>query len=294
MLTVGRSVTLTNLAGRRAGDAEPTKNEAAVNNTFRDRVRLAIEAGVATITLDRADKGNALDLDMAKGLLEAGDATLASPDVHAVVLDAAGSSFCVGGDLREFATQDFDADYIASLAGTLHEFLTALRESDLLVVTAVQGIAAGGGMGLALFGDIVLMGSSARMRVAYTAAGLSPDCGVSFQLARTLGPARAAELTLTNRIIDADEALAYGLVSRVVADDELSAEAQEIAALLAAGPQAALAASVRLLRDAHQHTWSQHLDAEASSIVEMTRLADGREGVSAFLERRPPVFGTPS
>src|SRR5690606_4995299 len=136
----------------------------------------------------------------------------------------------------------------------------------------VQGIAAGGGMGLALFGDIVLMGSSARMRVAYTAAGLSPDCGVSFQLARTLGPARAAELTLTNRIIDADEALASGLVSRVVADDELSAQAQETAALLAAGPQAALVASVRLLRDAHQHTWSQHLDAEASTIVEMTRL----------------------
>lgn len=264
-----------------------------MNDRFHDRVDLAVQAGVATITLDRADKGNALDLAMGRGLREAGRAALQDPTLAVVVLDAAGSSFCVGGDLREFAAEQFDADYIASLAGTLHQFLTELRESDALVVTAVQGVAAGGGMGLALAGDIVLMGASARMRVAYTAAGLSPDCGVSFHLARTLGPARATELTLTNRIIDAGEALASGLVSRVVADDDLAAQAAETAQALAAGPRASFAASVRLLRDAHDHSWSQHLDAEARSIVEMTGLPDGREGVTAFLERRAPVFGTP-
>lgn len=264
-----------------------------MNERFHDRVDLTVEAAVATISLDRPDKGNALDLEMAKGLLGAGRAALQHDAARVVVLDAKGSSFCVGGDLREFSAEQFDADYIASLAGTLHQFLTELRESDLLVVTAVQGVAAGGGMGLALAGDIVLMGASARMRVAYTAAGLSPDCGVSFHLARALGPARATELTLTNRIIDAEEALAAGLVSLVVPDDELAARATETAETLAAGPRASFAASVRLLRDAHHHSWSEHLDAEARSIVEMTRLPDGREGVTAFLERRTPRFGTP-
>jgi 2-(1,2-epoxy-1,2-dihydrophenyl)acetyl-CoA isomerase len=161
-------------------------------------------------------------------------------------------------------------------------------------VSVVQGVVAGGGIGVALAADVVLMARRARLRVAYTAAGLSPDCGVPAALARALGPARAMDLALTNRTLTAEEAAQWGLVSRAVDDDELEQVADGVVQQLADGPHEALVATRRLVRDAARldgdAAWRAHLDAEAVSIAHLAGTADGREGVAAFLAKRPPRF----
>ena len=197
----------------------------------------------------------------------------------------------MGGDLREFADAPDPSDHVAEVADAAHDALSLLRGMAVPVVTVVQGVAAGGGLGLALAGDIVLAARSVRLRVAYTAAGLSPDCGVTVHLARALGPARAIDLALTNRAVTADQAEQWGLVSRVVDDVELEPTASALVQQLAGGARAAAAATKALLRAAPGRSWSEQLGAERSSISSLAGTADGREGVRAFLEKRAPSFG---
>jgi len=164
-----------------------------------------------------------------------------------------------------------------------------LRALEAPVITAIRGACAGAGIGFALAGDIVLAGSDARFRVAYTGAGLSPDCGVSWALTRTVGSARAADLILTNRLLDAEQAERYGLLSRV-AEGDVVTEAFALAETLASGPRGAFAKSVRLVRDAGETPLVHHLDAEASGISVLAETPEGQEGIRAFLERRRPDF----
>ena len=258
---------------------------------LRDRVRLSLDAGVGRLTLARPDAGNALDLAMGAALREAGRRLQTYDGLRVVRVDAEGPVFCVGGDLREFAGVADPAAHVAELAAAVHDGLTALHELPVPVVGVVQGVAAGGGVSVALVADVVLMARSASLRVAYTAAGLSPDCGVTLALARALGPARAMDLALTNRALSAEQAEQWGLVSRAVDDDALDAEAGKVVRLLAAGPCDALAATSELVRAAAGADWRTHLDAEAASIARLAGSADGREGVAAFLGKRRPEFG---
>lgn len=262
---------------------------------WHDRVNLAVADGVARLTLAHPAGGNALDLAMTRGLRDA-VASLASYDgLRAVRIDAEGRVFCVGGDLHEFAAAADATARVTEVAAAAHDALAGLRALPVPVVSVVQGVVAGGGIGFALVADVVLMARSAKLRVAYTAAGLSPDCGVSLALARALGPARAMDLALTNRTLSGDEAAQWGLVSRAVDDDALQEVADGLVQQLADGPQQALAATRRLLRDAarvdSEGAWRAHLDAEAVSIARLAGTTDGREGVAAFLGKRPPRFG---
>jgi 2-(1,2-epoxy-1,2-dihydrophenyl)acetyl-CoA isomerase len=261
-----------------------------MSGLIRDRVRLEVGGPVARLTLANPDAGNALDLPMALALRDAVCRLADDPALRVVRLDAEGKAFCVGGDLREFGGVEDPCGHVASVAAAAHAALTGLRELTAPVVTVVQGVAAGGGLGLALVGDIVLVGSRVKLRVAYTAAGLSPDCGVSHHLARVLGPARALDLALSNRTLTAETAEAWGLVSRVVADDQLEGTAAALAQELAEGAGEALAATKRLLRDASGREWTEQLTAEAASIARLAGSADGREGVAAFLAKREPRF----
>jgi 2-(1,2-epoxy-1,2-dihydrophenyl)acetyl-CoA isomerase len=262
---------------------------------LRDRVRLELAGAVARVVLARPQTGNAVDLETASALQEAGERLQAAPGLRVVRIEAEGKAFCVGGDLRDFAGADDPGAHIAATADAAHRGLTALRELPVPLVGVVHGVAAGAGIGIALVADVVLAARSARFVVAYTAAGLSPDCGVSWHLARALGPARAADLLLTNRALSAEDAERWGLVSRVVDDADLARTADDVVARLASASTGALVEARRLARAAVTRDWSDHLADEAATIARLAGTPDGREGVRAFLDKRQPAFdGAPS
>jgi 2-(1,2-epoxy-1,2-dihydrophenyl)acetyl-CoA isomerase len=215
------------------------------------------------------------------------------PDVGAVLLAGDGPHFCTGADVGVFATAGADAADVRSsvreLAGELHDLVRALVEVPVPVVAAVRGWAAGAGMSLVLAADIAVAGVSTRMRPAYSAIGLSPDGGLTWTLPRAVGAARARHILLTDGVIGADEAREWGLVAAVVPDDEVATEAQALAQRLADGPTRALGRTKRLVRGGHDDLDAQ-LDAELDAIAESTADAEGREGVAAFRDRRPPTF----
>jgi 2-(1,2-epoxy-1,2-dihydrophenyl)acetyl-CoA isomerase len=253
------------------------------------------DGGVLRLVLNDPDVGNVIGNRLVEGLLAAIDGT-SDGDVRALLISAAGPNFCMGGDIRYFSPSGGEAagdvgSKIGALAEGLHGVLRALRDVPVPVVTAVQGWAAGAGIGLALAGDVVVLGESARMRPGYIGLGFSPDGGVSWRLTRGLGAARATDLMLTNGVLTAPEALAAGLVSRVVPDGELADEALRLAQRLAAGPTRALIRTRDLVRAAASGApLDEQLDAEASAIAACAGEPDGLEGVASFLEKRKPSF----
>jgi 2-(1,2-epoxy-1,2-dihydrophenyl)acetyl-CoA isomerase len=214
------------------------------------------------------------------------------PGVGAVLLAGEGPHFCTGADVGALAATGAAEDprsAVRELAEELHELVRALVEVPVPVVAAVRGWAAGAGMSLVLAADIAVAGVSTRLRPAYPAIGLTPDGGLSWTLPRAVGAARARHILLTDRVLDADEALTLGLVATVVPDDDVVAEADGLAQRLADGPTRALGRTKRLVRA--ECDLDAHLDAEADAIAESVADAEGREGVAAFRERRLPRFG---
>jgi 2-(1,2-epoxy-1,2-dihydrophenyl)acetyl-CoA isomerase len=250
--------------------------------------------GVVELALDAPGRANALDLEMAEALRDA-TARVARDPGGAVLLRSTGGAFCVGGDLRAFAGLDEGTGaYVHAVATAAHAAIHTLHELAVPMVTAVRGAAAGGGVGLALVGDIVLAARSARFRLAYTDVGLTPDCGASWLLPRLVGPRRAADLILTNRVLTGDDAERWGLVSRSVDDEELDAAAYGAASGLAAGAGDALRAAKRLLREGTGEDLGRRLAEEARQIA---ALADGREArdrMAAFLSGRERAAGDPA
>jgi 2-(1,2-epoxy-1,2-dihydrophenyl)acetyl-CoA isomerase len=179
---------------------------------------------------------------------------------------------------------------LADVTRHLHAGVAGLAALDAPVVAAVQGPAAGAGLGLVAAADLVIAAQSATFVMAYTAVGLSPDGSSSWFLPRAVGLRRALDLTLTNRVLSAEEALDWGLITRVVPDDALAAEAEALAGKLRDGPTTAFGAAARLLRSAWSRPLEPHLEAEALALVAQASGTDGREGISAFVERRPPHF----
>lgn len=255
-------------------------------STSGSRIRVEEDDGVCRLVLVRPEAHNAVDHAFGEELL----AALTGParSARCVEIVAEGATFCVGGDIRGFAA----ATSLTDLADAIHTGQRALLALDAPVVVGVQGWAAGIGLSLVLTADVLVMGESARVRPAYTAIGLTPDGGMTALLPAAIGRARAMDLFLTNRPLGAAEALTAGLASRVVPDDDVRSETDALAALIAAGPPAALAATKRLVRAAPAtvgpDTLDAHLDAEAASIGERGASAEGREGIAAFTAKRPP------
>lgn len=210
--------------------------------------------------------------------------------VRAVVLAAEGRFFNLGGDLPSMAATDDPEAVLRELAGILHEGVLALSTVGAPVIARVQGPAAGAGLSLVLGADLAIASEAASFTMAYTGVGLSPDGGASWLLPRIVGARRASELILTNRTLTAVEAAELGIVTRVVAADDLDAEVDALAARLAAGPTASYAAAKRLLAVSSENDLATQLALEGESIATMAGTPTGREGVAAFLERRPAAF----
>jgi 2-(1,2-epoxy-1,2-dihydrophenyl)acetyl-CoA isomerase len=254
-------------------------------------VVLSVDAGVARLVLNRPATGNAMDPELVARLRHHADEIDQRDDVRVVVLAAAGKAFCVGGDLRHFAAHG-DAVEVAvhTLATELHAALTSLIRAEAPVVAAVNGVAAGAGLSLVLAADIALAGASATFTSAYTAVGLSPDGGATWLLPRVVGRRRATEMMLLNDRLDAQSAADAGIVTRVVPDGDLSSEVEAIARTLADGPTRAYGAVKRLLSESAGASLETQLATEATTIAELAAGHDGREGVAAFLAKRPPAF----
>lgn len=250
-----------------------------------------IRDNVAHITLNRPDAANSMNAEMARELMHAALRCDEGPAVRAVLITGAGRTFCAGGDLRAFAAEgDNLPSHLKEMTTYLHAAVSRLARMDAPVIAAVQGAAAGAGMSLVCATDIVLAAESARFTVAYTRVGLAPDGSSTYSLTRLVGLRRALELALTNRMLSVKEALDWGLVTRVVPDAELQAEAEALAGQLAAGATKALGAAKRLLRDGSTETLETQMELEARAIADMARTADAREGIAAFLEKREPEF----
>lgn len=247
------------------------------------------DAGLAHVRLARGPSGNVLDLE----LIEALRAALVGLDpdsVRAVLISAEGANFCVGGDLKGMDAAADRGAMLRAMADPFHEGLRALDALGVPVVSAVNGVAAGGGLSLALAGDVVIGGAGSAYMMAYTAIGLSCDGGASHRLPKLVGLRLAQEMAYLNRRLDANEALAAGLITRIVPDDTLVDEATAIARRLADGPTAAFRRMKHLLDSGARNELSAHFDAEAEAISACAAGHDGGEGVRAFLERRKPAF----
>ncbi len=250
-----------------------------------------VKGSVATITLYRPNRYNALNGQMVEELLEAVHTCQEDRAVRAVVLTGAGQAFCAGGDVREFIEHaDAITSHVTQLLGPLHSVISSLCRMPKPVIAGVSGVAAGAGMGLAMACDLVVAAESARFTMAYTKIGLPPDAGSSYFLPRLVGLRRAMELTFTNRVLAAEEAKAWGLVNRVVPDAELATAVDALANELASGPTLALGWAKRLLLMSDQTSLETQMDNEAKLIALSSETADFREGVQAFTEKRMPTF----
>ncbi len=256
-----------------------------------DNILYEVRDGLAHVTLNRPDAANAFDLDLVRAFHRIMIDCDKNKAVRAVLLTGAGKMFSAGGDLKFFlGAGDRVASVLAEMTASLHTAVAVMNRMDAPVVVAVNGMAAGGGLSLAMTGDIVFAAESARFTMAYTAAGLSPDGSSTWFLPRLVGFRRAKELALTNRMLSAAEAMELGIVDRVTADTDLMAEAEKQARRFVDGPTGAYGAVKRLMIESFQNGLETQMELESRAIAARAASADGREGLSAFAEKRKPIF----
>ncbi|NGQ95777.1 enoyl-CoA hydratase [Brevibacillus sp. SYP-B805] len=245
---------------------------------------------VATIVLNRPEAANAMNIDMAKALMHAA-IECDSPNVRAVIITGSGNVFSVGGDLKSFSQQRHQLpSHLKEVTTYLHAAISRFSRMDAPVIAAVNGVAAGGGMSLAIACDIVIAAVSARFTMAYTKVGLTPDLAASYFLPRLVGFKRALDLVLTNRVLSAQEALDLGLVTKIVPDGEVLAQANEMAAQFAEGARTALGEAKRLLHSGWNESLETQMEKESQTIAKMAQTPEAIEGITAFLEKRKPDF----
>jgi len=256
-----------------------------------DSLVFEVTEGVGLIRLNRPEDGNAITLEMAQELLEAASRCEEDPEVRSVVLTGSGKMFCAGGDLKVFAAHgDRVSSYMKKVTQAFHAAISRFNWMDAPVVGAINGTAAGGGLSLALATDIAIAAESAKFTMAYTRVGLSPDGGSTYFLARLVGLRRAKEMMLLNPVLSARQALEWGLINGVVADEQVMSTALETAQQLAHGPTLAFGATKRLLLAQAPAGLESQMEWESRAIAAMAGSPDGQEGMAAFLGKRTPKF----
>ncbi|MES2531737.1 MAG: enoyl-CoA hydratase-related protein [Pseudomonadota bacterium] len=269
--------------------ASPTNPAKPANPTPRT-VLWRIDDGVGHIVLNRPDAANALDSAAGEALADAIDQATRA-DIGAVLISSTGKQFCAGGDINEFVERRDELDrLVQTMLDRLHPAIHALATLSVPVVSAVQGPLGGAGISVALCADIVLASPAMKLRGGYSAIGLSPDLGASYYLARRAGSVRAKNILLTNRAIPAEQCLDWGIVDELHGADELPAAALALATRLAHGATASLGGIKRLCDSAFEHDLRTHLSLERAALLRCAVSADGREGVTAFVEKRAARF----
>src|SRR5215470_3812125 len=252
-----------------------------------DTITLERAHGVATITLNRPEAYNALTLTLARELFGAVLELDEDPSVRCVVLTGAGKAFCGGGDVKDFVQSlPRIGILLKELTTYIHGVVSRLVRTPKPVITAINGVAAGGGLAFALAGDIVVAAESARFTMAYSKIAATPDGSSTYWLPRLCGVRRAVELFYTNRVLSAREALEWGLVTRVVADGELADAVGRLARELADGPTLALGRGNRLFHASTTESLETQMEQESQAIAASGHTEDFAEGVRAFVEKR--------
>jgi len=253
-------------------------------------VEYAREGAVGRLTLNRPEAGNSVNPAFTAALAEAIDAACADT-VRAILIDARGANFSLGGDVRYLAESGNGvADALRDMAARFHEAQLKLCSLSVPIVSAVQGNAIGGGFGLALSADFILCADTARFSTGYSRLGLSADAGVSYFLTRALGARRATALLISSRFFPAEEARMMGIVDDVVPEADLQDRAVSFAVQLAAGPTAAYAAIKRLTDAAGTSELTEHLDREAAEIVALATGEQVPGAIHAIANRKQPIF----
>jgi 2-(1,2-epoxy-1,2-dihydrophenyl)acetyl-CoA isomerase len=247
-------------------------------------------SGVATLTLNRPEVLNALNDDLLGGLREGLARAKADDAVRAVLLTGAGRGFCAGADLADGRRSEGRRDVAQSLRERYHPIILSMRQFPKPIVGAVNGAAAGAGMSIALACDIVLAGTSASFLQAFTRIGLVPDCGSTWFLPRMAGDVRARAMIMLAEKIGAQDAMQCGLVWKVYADDKLMAEALAVAQRMAQMPTRAYDLIKQGLAASADNGLGQQLEIEALLQAQAMATEDHREGVAAFLAKRPAQF----
>ena len=250
-----------------------------------------VKGQVATITLNRPDAYNALNLQLAGEFFHAALEADEDREIRCIVVTGAGKAFCAGGDVKDFADNlPTVGVFIKQLTTYIHGAVSRLCRSPKPVIMGVNGIAAGGGMSLALSGDLVIAAESAKFAMAYSKIAVTPDGSSSYFLPRMIGLRRALELHYTNRVLTAREALDWGLVNRVVPDAEFPQALAALARELAQGPTLAFGGAKLLFHQSTQESLETQMELEAQSIARSGLTEDFKTGVTAFAQKKAATF----
>ena len=252
-----------------------------------------VKDGIATLTLNRPDRLNALGGSLRDDLHDAITRSAADPEVRVLIVTGSGKGFCAGGDVKamnEAKEGRRERPFMEKIAPGRDRTLLAMREAPQPIIAAVNGAAAGAGMNLALACDIRLASSAAKFSQAFVKRGLHPDWGGTYFLPRIVGMAKACELIFTGALIDAAEALRLGIVSQVLAPEELLPAAQALARAIAAGPPIAIRLAKRGLYRNAESDLRTALEYETFAQNACFETEDATEGIRAFVEKRAPQF----
>lgn len=254
-------------------------------------ILLSIDGSVGTITLNRPQVGNSLDLPTVAELADAVERCAGDDAVRCVVLTGAGKWFCAGGDVGAMvAAGSGRADMLDELIGNLNTVLVRLMQMPKPLLTLVNGPAAGAGFSLAISGDVVLACQSASFLAAYGGIGLTADGGLSWLLPRIVGLRQAQRIIHLNQKVGAEEAEGLGLVTQCVPHGELAEAGEAMAQRLAGSAMSSIRASRALLLSSLQTDYATQIEAERRSMVAAARTPENDEGIAAFTQKRKPDF----
>src|SRR3954471_18686269 len=279
-------------ATRGAPRNDGSKQQQGRRPMSNDMVLQRLEGGLLTITMNRPERKNALNPDMVAGLVVAARRAADDPEVRAVLFKGAGGSFCVGGDVKSMAEGRAPLPFEVKMANLRRgmEVSRILHQMPKPVVAQLDGAAAGAGLSIALSCDLRVASKSVKITTAFAKVGLSGDYGGTYFLTKLLGSAKARELYLLSPVLTAQEALALGMVTKVVPDAEVEAAAHELAMSLAQGPSVTLGYIKRNINNAESMSLEECFDGEAIHHSRAGETADHKEAAKAFVEKRKPAF----
>jgi len=271
---------------------EPKRRPVAALQMSDELIKVTEDGGIVTITLNRPERLNALAGHMRRDLAEALEEAGSDPHIRVVVLAGEGRAFCAGGDVHFMAelVEQGDAQEFARLLGAARRVVLAIRQMTKPVIATIEGACAGAGFNLALACDLRIASSTATFSQSFVKLGFHPDWGGSYFLPRMVPANIACELFFLGDAIDASTALRLGIINRVVAPEELADETRKLAERLRDGPAVSIAAAKHAVYAGEHDSLEQMLQYEVDAQLRCFESEDGREGVRAFLEKRPPKF----